>query len=133
LVIVAYISYQILYFPYASEVDYFSFFAEGTIALLVLASTIVLQRIKDVKIVFIYLGFGFAILLISLLTDTLDEIFVHPKLLTTLLEDARQVLGFAFISAGIYKWIIINRTDQALYNAKQSGRNCVRKYSSIYQ
>ncbi|MEH6345334.1 MAG: GGDEF domain-containing protein [Bermanella sp.] len=47
-------------------------------------------------------------LFISLLTDTSDEVFEHPYLLTTILEDIMQVLGFIVVFIGLKKWMKYN-------------------------
>ena len=102
---VAFAAYQAFSFPEVIDVDFFSLLAEGVIALIGLVSIFVLQNIQANKSIYNYLMSGFTILFIALWTDTLDELFEPPKLLTTILEDSFQVIGFSLIIVGIYTWI----------------------------
>ena len=91
---IAFATYQAFSFPNVLDVDFFSLFAEGVIALIVLTSIFILQNIRANKNIYNYLMTGFVILFIAIWSDTLDELFEPPKLLTTILEDSFQVIGF---------------------------------------
>ena len=47
-------------------------------------------------------------LFLSLLTDTSDEVFEHPAIITTIFEDMFQVLGFLLVFIGLRKWMQFN-------------------------
>jgi len=54
------------------------------------------------------MNLGFSLLFISLLTDTSDEVFEHPGIITTVMEDIFQVLGFLLVFIGLRKWMQYN-------------------------
>ncbi len=91
------------------DVDMYSFLSEGTITLTVFFLLSNLHRLQDNESVYHYLSLGFSLQFIALLTDALDELFEHPKLLTTISEDLFQVLGFVIVLIGISKWIEFSR------------------------
>ncbi|WP_166738847.1 GGDEF domain-containing protein [Psychromonas algarum] len=63
---------------------------------------------KHNTVVHKYLLSAFFFLFLALLTDSLDEIFIQPWLLTALLEDLGQVIGFILLFHGINTWITQN-------------------------
>lgn len=116
-----YTAYQAFNFPEVIDVDFFSLLTEGIIALIVLTSIIILQNIRADKKIYNYLMLGFAFLFIAIWTDTLDELFEPPKLLTTIFEDLFQVIGFVLIIVGIYTWVKHNnKITQQLYELSRT-------------
>ena len=101
-------AYQVFSFPEVSNVELFSLLTEGLIALIVLTSIFILQNVRANKSIYNYLMSGFVLLFIAIWTDTMDELFEPPKLVTTILEDLFQVIGFTLIIVGIYTWVKYN-------------------------
>ena len=98
------ILYQIFNYPKTIEIDFYSVFAEGFTALCILSAIFILRNSLQNKHIYLFLMPGFYLLFISLVTDTLDEIYEPPLLVTTVFEDIFQIAGFILIIIGIYAW-----------------------------
>ena len=103
-----FIAYQAGYYQMVEHIDYYSLFSEGIIAVTILFILVNLHRLHHKSLTFYYMNIGFSMLFISLLTDTTDEVFDHPALITTLLEDMFQVFGFLLVFIGLRKWMQYN-------------------------
>lgn len=76
---------------------------EGILTLITAIIFISLGRL-GVKPFFRYLDYGFYLLFISFLTDTLDQLYIHGKIQTTIMEKMVLILGYILIYFGIRKW-----------------------------
>ncbi len=114
---IAFIVYQALNFARLSSINYFSLTSEAIITTAILFLMANLQNLRSNKSIYQYLILGFSLLFISLLTDTLDEIFVQPEWLATVFEDFCKTLGFIILLMGIRNWIKLNNEhNEALIN-----------------
>ncbi len=103
-----FLAYQHFNFTLVDEIDFYSLASEGGITITLLFILLNLHRLHHKDLTFYYMNLGFSMLFISLLTDTSDEVFEHPYLVTTLLEDIMQVLGFIIVFIGLRKWMKYN-------------------------
>ena len=98
-----YATIQILYFPIVEDdVEISSILSEGLIAIIILF-TVFLLKIEDKKIYSLML-IGLTLIFVAMTTDTLDEIYNQPSIISLLLEDVALIIGFIFINLGIYSW-----------------------------
>jgi len=98
-----YATIQILYFPQVEEnVEMSSVLSEGLIAIIILFS-IFLLKVEDKKIYSLML-IGLTLILVAMTTDTLDEVYGQPRVISLFLEDVALIVGFIFINLGIYSW-----------------------------
>lgn len=117
---IAYTGWHILSFTTVREIGRLSVFSEGSIALMLLVSICILQTVRESRSFYMLLMPGFTFLFIAFWTDTLDEIFIQPKYLTSLFEDIPLLIGFTLVIAGIYKWTIfyVNQKEELLKLAR---------------
>jgi len=101
---IIYISVHIFYFELikTDEIEIPSVLSEGLIALITLFS-IFLLKINNNKIYSLML-LGLGLIYAAMVTDTLDEIYNQPNLLSLIMEDIALIIGFIFINLGIYSW-----------------------------
>jgi diguanylate cyclase (GGDEF)-like protein len=102
---IVYIALQVLLFPFVYKIDLYNLFFELSITIAIFISLINLQKLKYNTEIHKYLISGFFFLFVTSLTNTLDEIFVQPWLLTILFEDTGQLLGYLLVASGINLWI----------------------------
>ena len=102
------IAYQLAYFALVETIDFYSLVSEGIITFTILFILINLHRLHHKNLTFYYMNIGFSMLFISLLTDTTDELFDHPMIFKTILEDIFQVIGFILVFVGLKKWMRYN-------------------------
>jgi diguanylate cyclase (GGDEF)-like protein len=108
----AMVFYYVNYLPRLEAIDYFDLFSDSIIALMTLVMThLVVKQGHPRSIIAIFLV-GFSCLYISLLVDTLDEIFITPRLMTNIGENLLQVVGYIGIFIGVFKWLQLNRRTQ---------------------
>jgi len=84
------------------EIEVSSVLSEGLIAIITLFSIFIL-KVEDKKI-YNFMMIGLTLIFIAMTTDTLDEIYNQPKIISILLEDIALIVGFIFINLGIYAW-----------------------------
>lgn len=106
--VIAYVALQAWIFPVVYKVDFYNAFFKSVITIILFCLLIKLQKVKHNPDVHKYLISGFFFLFITILTSTLDEIFIQPWLLNALFKDIGQVIGFILVFSGINKWIIQN-------------------------
>lgn len=106
--VIAYVALQAWIFPVVYKVDFYNVFFKSVITIILFCLLIKLQKVKHNPDVHKYLISGFFFLFITILTSTLDEIFIQPWLLNALFKDIGQVIGFILVFSGINKWIIQN-------------------------
>jgi len=101
---IIYVSVHIFYFELikTDEIEIPSILSEGLIALITLFS-IFLLKINNNKIYSLML-LGLGLIYAAMVTDTLDEIYSQPSLLSLIMEDLTLIVGFIFINLGIYSW-----------------------------
>jgi len=88
-----------------SQVNYFDVSIYGSISLIMLLSLFIVQKIIDIKEVYYYLLAGFTFVYISLMTGTVEKIYVHHVTNIATLEDLFRLVGFGFVVVAIIKWI----------------------------
>jgi len=88
-----------------SQVNYFDVSIYGSISLIMLISLFIVQKIIDIKEVYYYLLAGFTFVYISLMTGTIEKIYVHHASNIATLEDLFRLVGFGFVIIAIIKWI----------------------------
>lgn len=103
-----FLAYQYFNFIIVEEIDFYSLVSEGGITVTLLFILLNLHRLHHKDLTFYYMNLGFSMLFISLLTDTSDEVFDHPFIITTVFEDILQVLGFIVVFIGLRKWMQYN-------------------------
>ncbi len=99
------VSYHYVSSEPVNVIDYFSLIAYGTITLIMGLSLFIVQRVIDIREVYFYLLGGFTFIYISLLLDTLDEVYIFLPGGAHILEDLLRLVGFGFIIIAIIKWI----------------------------
>ena len=118
LLLFAYAFAQMLFLAPVISIEWYSVFSEGVVLLLVLGG---LFRLHDLVVephIYRPLITGFSILLLSLVTDFLDEFLNQPAIITTLFEDFAEIAGFFFIIFGLWRWHDFNnRITEALKQA----------------
>lgn len=92
-------------FEMLPSVNYFGLIAYGAISLIMLITLLVIQKIINIREVYLYLQGGFTFIYISLLISTADKVYVLPSDITDIAEDLFRLVGFGFITVGIIKWI----------------------------
>lgn len=117
--VIAYVVLQAWVFPVVYKVDFYNIFFKSVITVILFCLLIKLQKVKHNPDVHKYLVSGFFFLFVTILTSTLDEIFIQPWLLNALFKDVGQVVGFILVFSGINKWIIQN-SDQSFKLKKLS-------------
>jgi len=117
--VIAYVALQAWVFPFVYKVDFYNIFFKSVITVILFCLLIKLQKVKHNPDLHKYLVSGFFFLFITILTSTLDEIFIQPWLLNALFKDVGQVVGFILVFSGINKWIIQN-SDQSFKLKKLS-------------
>jgi diguanylate cyclase (GGDEF)-like protein len=100
------------------QVDWISVWAEGAMALMPAFGLAVITQLEHKK-VHRLLFLGFTLLVIALLTDTLDEFVDVPSIMTHVCEGACQVIGFLILILGLREWTQYNQqiNDQLSHQA----------------
>jgi len=106
--VLPYLVIQFLWLPATPEVDYSGLLAETLICLIPLAGLFVVQSLRQSPRIYWPMMVGLSLLLLSHVTDALDEVRVQPVLVGILLEDGLAVLGYAFLVWGLVRWIGYN-------------------------
>ncbi len=104
LLLLIYIPYQLLFYPRIANVDWYSVFAEGFVTLIIVLALTLSDKLHEQRAIYLPLMIGFTCLLVSSITDVLDEFLVQPTWVTTLFEDVLQILGYSAVVFGLYRW-----------------------------
>ncbi len=107
-IVLTYLAIQFLWLPPTPKVDYSGLIAETLICFIPLAGLFVVQSLRQNPGVYWPMLVGLSLLLLSHVTDALDEVRVQPVLVGILLEDGLAVLGYAFLVWGLVRWIGYN-------------------------
>jgi len=107
--VLTYLAIQFLWLPPTPKVDYSGLSAETLICFTPLAGLFVVQSLRQNPGVYRPMLVGLSLLLLSHVTDALDEVRVQPVLVGILLEDGLAVLGYAFLVWGLVRWVGYNR------------------------
>jgi len=109
LVIASFITfYHSYFFEKVRPIDFYSVVAEGFITSIILYFIFIIQNRLESKVIDRLLTYGFSLLFIALWTDTLDEVYDTPAIITTIFEDVFQLCGFILIVAGLSLWLKLN-------------------------
>jgi len=85
--------------------DYFGFAAYGAISMIMMMALFAIQKMINIREVYLYLLAGFTFIYVSLLLSTMDKIYIYPYDVTDVMEDLFRLVGFGFVIVGIIKWI----------------------------
>lgn len=116
LLLLIYVPYQLLFYPRIAEIDWYSVFSEGFVTLIIMLALTLSDKLYTQRFIYRPLIFGFSALLVSFVTDLLDEFLLQPLWITTLFEDLPQILGYPAVVFGLYRW---NRYHTALHEELQ--------------
>lgn len=116
LLLLIYVPYQLLFYPRIARVDWYSAFSEGFVALIIMLALTLSDRLYEQRFIYRPLIFGFTSLLVSSMTDLLDEFLLQPVWVTTLFEDLPLILGYPAVVFGLYRW---NRYHLQLHDELQ--------------
>ncbi|MEA3456406.1 MAG: GGDEF domain-containing protein [Campylobacterota bacterium] len=93
------------FFEMQTSKDYFGFAAYGAISMIMMVALFAIQKMINIREVYLYLVAGFTFIYVSLLLCTLDKIYIYPSNVTDVMEDLFRLVGFGFVTVGIIKWI----------------------------
>lgn len=116
LLLLIYVPYQLLFYPRITQIDWYSVFSEGFVTLIIMLALTLSDKLYEQRFLYWPLIFGFSALLVSGITDLLDEFLLQPVWVTTLFEDLPQILGYPAVVFGLYRW---NRHHQQLQEELQ--------------
>ncbi len=89
----------------AEPLDWVSIFTEGCLALMPATALFLISRLKHQSSVYNPLLLGLSLILLALITDTLDEFVQMPDLLNGMVEGFFQVIGYALLLVGIKRLV----------------------------
>lgn len=115
---ILYVIYQYFYYPLALEISWYDVIPEVCLVVISLSAIILLLRRPILSGCMSWLILGFSALLISALTDTLDEFLIQPTFITDIYEDLMQVIGYFMILIGLWQWSIVNKEMQDELNER---------------
>lgn len=108
--------YQLLSFPVLDQLVVYSLLSEGLIMAISLVGLVGVQNTRKLKGIYPFLMAGFSLMFLSMLTDMLDEVVVHPMWITAVFEDLFQAVGYILVVAGLVRWAWHNEeTKEQLY------------------
>ncbi len=93
------------FFDMQTSKDYFGFAAYGAISMIMMVALFAIQKMINIREVYLYLLAGFTFIYVSLLLSTMDKIYIYPSGVTDVMEDLFRLVGFGFVTVGIIKWI----------------------------
>ena len=97
------LTYHGLFSVIISDIDYFNFLTETLVTIIVFISIVYINIKFNNE--HHRINLGLIILFISLLTDTLDEIYISHAMIGTVFEDLLQIVGFVVLLVGIKQWL----------------------------
>ena len=112
---------QLILLPPVSAIDVSGLISETIVCLIPLAGLFVIQRLRQSPGIYWPMLVGLSLLLLSHLTDALDELCVQPGLIGILVEDGLSVLGYVFLIWGLARWISSNQRLLAEIHVLQVG------------
>ena len=86
------------------SITYSNLVTESILTLMTAILFVYIGALRD-RHFFRYLNFGFYFLFISFTTDTLDQLFLHGSLQTTILEKGILIIGYLLVFVGIKQWL----------------------------
>ena len=93
------------FFDMQTSINYFGFSAYGAIAMIMIVALFAIQKMINIKEVYLYLVAGFTFIYVSLLMSTMDKIYIYPTAITDVIVDLFRLVGVGFVTVGIIKWI----------------------------
>lgn len=102
--LITYLSWQLLTFPRLPISEWHEIFAEACLAATILVLIVLLLRRPALPHTHRWMLYGFYVLLFASVTDLLDEFVRQPYFVTTYFEDMFQVLGYAMLAIGVWQW-----------------------------
>ena len=117
----AFLIIQYRWLPPTEQIDFSGLVTESIISLIPLVGLFVVQHLRPQPRVYWPLMVGLSSLLLSLVTDALDEVRVQPELVGILCEDGLSILGYAFLVWGLARWLGYNRQIQGEIQALNAG------------
>jgi len=100
---------QYRWLPPTPQIDFYGLITETIICLIPLVGLFVVQHLRPQPRIYWPLMLGLSSLLLSDVTDALDEVRVQPELVGILVEDGLSVLGYALLVWGLATWLDYNR------------------------
>ena len=104
-----YLAMQLLWWPATPKIDVPGLVAQAILCLIPLAGLFVVQHLRQSPRLYWPLMAGLSCLLLSHLTDALDEVRVQPDIAGLLIEDGLAVLGSALLVLGLVRWMRFNQ------------------------
>jgi len=117
----AFLVIQYLWLSPTPRIDFSGLVAEAIICLIPLGGLFVVQHLRPHPRLYWPLMVGLSSLLLSHVTDALDEVRVQPELVGILMEDGLAVLGYALLVWGLAKWIGYNGQIRGEIQALNAG------------
>lgn len=102
---VVFIAIEGSFFDMQTSKNYFGFAAYGAISMIMMVALFAIQKMINIREVYLYLVVGFTFIYVSLLMCTMDKIYIYPSGVTDVMEDLFRLVGFGFVTVGIIKWI----------------------------
>ncbi|WP_395374060.1 GGDEF domain-containing protein [Marinicella sp. W31] len=90
--------------PNIKSVLYSNLITEGILTLMTAILFVYMGELRG-RHFFKFLNYGFYLLFISFTTDTLDQLFLHGRLQTTILEKGILIIGYLLVFIGIKQWL----------------------------
>lgn len=97
--------------PLVEKINYFDFVSETLITIFIFILLVLLSKTGEPKSIINISMIGFLLLYFSMLTDVFDEIFYNPVLITNIVENVFQVIGYIIICIGLYQWLDYNNKN----------------------
>ncbi|RDE25090.1 GGDEF domain-containing protein [Motiliproteus coralliicola] len=98
--------------PIEGSLDWFSVCMEGTLTLLPASVLYAIQGLKKQSQVYLPLFVGLTLIILALITDTLDELVHMPTALNALVEGVFQVIGYLLLLIGLKRWVDIDNEQK---------------------
>ncbi|WP_421864365.1 GGDEF domain-containing protein [Motiliproteus sp.] len=98
------IAVSVMIEPVTEPLDWISLFTEGCLMLMPAVGLYLIRDLRKHPQVYAPLFIGLTLILLALMTDTLDEFVDMPALLNGLVEGAFQVIGYLSFLVGLKRW-----------------------------
>ena len=103
--------YYFIEIPFLSNIDYFDFFCDFMLAVVLLVTTYFIQGLRGSGQVKNVLLVGFCFFYFAFFMDVLDELFVQAFWVTTVFENLFQLVGLILIAYGVRGWLDYNNKN----------------------
>jgi len=90
--------------PNIKSIIYSNLVTEGILTIMTAVLFVYVGELRG-RHFFKYLNYGFFLLFISFTTDTLDQLFLHGRIQTTILEKSVLIAGYFLVFIGIKQWL----------------------------